>query len=52
MEPGGLQSMGWQRVRQDLATRQQQTHEKMSCLLALKECKSKLQGDTTGYPLK
>ena len=23
-EPGGLQSMGWQRVGQDLATKQQQ----------------------------
>ena len=42
MKPGGLQSMGWQRARQDLATRQQQTHEKMFYLLALKKCKPKL----------
>ena len=42
MDPGGLQPMGWQKIRQDLATSQQQTHEKMFCLLALKKYKSKL----------
>ena len=30
-EPGGLQSMGWQRVGNDLATKQQQIAEEILC---------------------
>ena len=30
-EPGGLQSMGWQRVGKDLATKQQQITEEILC---------------------
>ena len=31
-EPGGLQSMGWQRVGHDLATKQQQRQSKQKCV--------------------